>query len=140
MLMFYDARPCTMCSLFETDRPWVALKGYYPFKMFSELYKLDESVEVIKNDNNIYATAAKSDNSAKILLTYFENDAEEQSKDVIIDLKSLAFSGNINYKCRLLDENNDCAVIKQEILSRAEELKLNVSLYSCYLLSFEESY
>ena len=85
-------------------------------------------------------TAAKSDNSAKILLTYFENDAEEQSKDVIIDLKSLAFSGNINYKCRLLDENNDCAVIKQEILSGTEELKLNVSLYSCYLLSFEESY
>lgn len=140
MLMFYDARPCTMCSLFETDRPWVALKGYYPFKMFSELYKLDESVEVIKNDNNIYAVAAKSDNSAKILLTYFENDAEEQSKDVIIDLKSLDFSGNINYKCRLLDENGDCAAIKQEILSGAEELKLNVSLYSCYLLSFEESY
>ena len=94
---------------------------------------------MLKNDKNIYAVAARSDNSAKIMLTFFENDAEEQSKDVIIDLKNLDFSGSINYNCRVLDENNDCALVKQEILSGAEESKLKVSLYSCYLLTFEKS-
>lgn len=139
MLMFYDARPCSMCSLFEPDRPWVALKGYYPFKMFSELYKIGEAVEIIKNDKSIYAAAAKNNNSAKIMLTFFENSIEEQNKEVILDLKSLGLSGDINYKCCLLDENSDCVTVKQMVLGKAEKLKLNISLYSCCLLSFEKN-
>lgn len=139
MLMFYDARPCSMCSLFETDRPWVALKGYYPFKMFSELYKIGEAVEIIKNDKSIYAAAAKNNNSAKIMLTFFENSIEEQNKEVILDLKSLGLSGDINYKCCLLDGNSDCVTVKQMVLGKAEKLKLNISLYSCCLLSFEKN-
>ena len=139
MLMFYDARPCVMCSLFETDRPWVALKGYYPFKMFSKLYELNEAIKVKSDDGSIYAAAAKDNKTAKILLTFFANGSAEQNREVIIKLKNLGLSGNINYTCTVLDENNDCAPIKQLVLTEAEELKLNLkmSLYGCYLLSFE---
>lgn len=128
-----------MCSLFETDRPWVALKGYYPFKMFSELYELNEAIKVKSDDGSIYAAAAKDNKTAKILLTFFENGSAEQNKEVIIKLKNLGLSGNINYTCTVLDENNDCVPIKQLVLTEAEELKLNLkmSLYGCYLLSFE---
>ena len=33
-LMFYDARPCGMNSMFNTDFVFERLKGYYPFYMF----------------------------------------------------------------------------------------------------------
>lgn len=46
MLMYYDAHPCCMNGLFCTD--WVCenLKGYYPFRMFNELYKKEHSVSI----------------------------------------------------------------------------------------------
>lgn len=36
-----------------------------------------------------------------------------------------------------VDFSKGMGEVKQEVLSGAEELKLNVSLYSCYLLSLE---
>jgi len=135
MLMFYDARPCGMCSLFETDRPWVALKGYYPFKMFSELYKLDMAVEVSGNDSEVYISAAKSDNKAGIILTYFADETEENNKNVVIDVKNLGFQGAVKVKYYLLDEDNDCELVKEE--TNVDNINLNVGLYSSYLITFE---
>ena len=135
MLMFYDARPCVMCSLFETDRPWVALKGYYPFRMFSELYELGEAVEVVSDDKNIYALAAKKGNTARIMLTFFEDEPEKNSKEVTVSVENLGFPKKM--QCFLLDGKNDFVPVKQEVFNCGKEIKLDVSLYSCYLLSFE---
>ena len=54
MLMYYDARPCGMNGLFNTDFVNECLKGYYPFRMFNELYKLGNSVEVTCDCDEIY--------------------------------------------------------------------------------------
>ena len=48
MLMYYDARPCAMNGMFATDYVCDLLKGYYPFRMFNELYKLDHAVKAVK--------------------------------------------------------------------------------------------
>lgn len=135
MLMFYDASPSTMCSLFETDRPWVALKGYYSFKMFGELFNLGNSVEVSCDDGEIYSAAAKSENKAAILLTYFADEAVEESKKITIDLKNLGISGNLKLTYYLLDEDNDSTLFKEESISNT--IELNVKLYSSYLIVFE---
>ncbi len=134
MLMFYEARPCSMCSLFETDRPWVALKGAYPFKMFDKLYKLGTAVTVDTDDEQIYAAAAKKDNTAKIMLTYFEDETDIQSKEVTIDLQNLGFEGKVSVY--LLDEDNDCAKVCE--MPTAKTLHLNVGLYSTLLLEIKE--
>lgn len=134
MLMFYEARPCGMCALFTTDRPWIPLKGYYPFQMFSKLYNLGIATEISCDDSELYAAAAKNDTQAAIMLTYFADEAEEKSKNVSIDLKSLATSDKINVKYYLLDEDNDCKLVKEETISG--NLELSVGLYSTYLITF----
>ena len=87
----------------------------------------------------VFTRQRQNNKTAKILLTFFENGSAEQNREVIIKLKNLGLSDNINYTCTVLDENNDCVPIKQLVLTEAEELKLNLkmSLYGCYLLSFE---
>ena len=52
-LMFYDARPCGMNSLFSTDFVFERLKGYYPFYMFNQLYGLDRAVEVERESADV---------------------------------------------------------------------------------------
>ena len=134
MLMFYEARPCGMCALFETDRPWNALKGAYPFKMFSEIYKMDSSVAVETDDEQIYAVAAKKEGAAAMMLTYFEDETDIRSKAVDIDLLHLGFDGRVSVY--LLDEEHDCEKVAQ--LSTAEPLHLTVGLYHTYLLVMEK--
>ncbi len=51
--MYYDARPCTMNGMFHTDF-LSSLKGYYPFKMFGELYRMGENVPVNYTEVPIY--------------------------------------------------------------------------------------
>ena len=41
--MYYDARPCGMCGMFNTDT-LEPLKGYYPFLMFNALYQLKQEL------------------------------------------------------------------------------------------------
>ena len=135
MLMFYDARPCGMCSLFETDRPWVALKGYYPFKMFNELYTLGNAASVSCDDNDVYIAAATNNkNEEAILLTYFADETDVTSKNVTIDLKQLNSSDKIKLKFYLLDKENNCELIKEETICHSS-FELTVELYSSYLIT-----
>ena len=132
MLMFYEARPCGMCSLFETDRPWKPLKGYYPFLMFSKLYNLGKAVKLSCDDEQIYAAAATNDTTGAIMFTYFADETEEKSKKVSIDLKSFTNSDKVNVEYYLLDEENNCELFKTE--TKDGKLTLDVSLYSTYLI------
>lgn len=139
MLMFYEARPCGMCALFETDRPWIALKGYYPFKMFSELYKLGESAEVQCDDGEIYSAAAMNDNKAAIMFTYFADETEEKSKEISININNLGFLDDVKIKYYLLDETNDLALVKEEVLSgNSYATVINCELYSSYFITIEK--
>ena len=87
MLMFYEARPCVMCSLFETDRPWVPLKGYYAIKMFNQLYQLGTAVPFQCDCPEIYGAAACNNDEMAILCTYYDNDLEQGEKELTLNLQ-----------------------------------------------------
>jgi hypothetical protein len=61
MLMYYDARPCGMNGMFNTDMVCEKLKGYYPFYMFNQLYKLDEAVALDRASDDVWAVAARGE-------------------------------------------------------------------------------
>ncbi len=114
MLMYYDARPSVFNGLFDyyTMEP---LKGYYPFAMFSKLYKLKNQVKCINNDNRI-AVVAASDCKGKgaLMITFYtDNDDAKEEIDVNILLKGIHPS---SVSLTLLDQDND-AVRKRSAVS-----------------------
>ena len=107
MMMYYDARPdwplnC-LFDFYTGDR----LKGYYSFKMFSELYRLGEHVESVSDDEEIYAVAAKNSEKSAVMLTYFTNNTEAESKKIELTLSG----GADGYSVSLLDDNHDAESI-----------------------------
>ncbi len=78
MLMYYDARPCAFNGLFDTDTLRV-LKGYYPFKMFGNLYRLGTAVRMEGQIPGVYAAGATDGEKHALLLTRFDDKAEEGS-------------------------------------------------------------
>lgn len=83
MLMYYDARPTVWNGLFDfyTFEP---LKGYYPFKWYSEFYGLEE---VRCNDEkDIYALCGRAaDGKTKTVVTYYVERDDAQAKEIELD-------------------------------------------------------
>ncbi len=135
MLMYYDSRPCAMNGMFNTD--WVCenLKGYYPFRMFNELYKKDTALKVDREAApNIYLAAAKSeDEGTSIMLTYFDDDEREKYCDVDICLEEAA--GERTAEIYLLDENHDMELVKTRQVT--DKITLNMSLFSTVLINLK---
>ncbi len=129
LLMYYDARPGGMNGMFDTDFVCDTLKGYYPFKMFNELYKLGDCVAVEAVDN-IYTAAATDGNKSAVMLTYFDDKLTEGSKDISVALDGLC--GEKTAEIYLLDEYNDMALV--DTIKVTNELKLNIKLYSSVLI------
>ena len=103
MLMYYDARPSAYNGLFDfyTNEP---LKGYYPFKMFNELYLLGTAVKCTSEGDGIYAVAAKGDDKSAVMITYFTDDDEcTEKKDIILDFSY----GAEEYEMLLLDSEKN---------------------------------
>ena len=136
MLMYYDARPCGMNGLFCTDFVNECLKGYYPFKMFNELYKLKNCVQVECDSDEIYACAAKDEKRAAVMLTHFSDDDSTQPKEVEIKLSNLSAA---KAEIFLLDEENDLTPVREEKLTCDDSsVFLRLSLFSSYLIILTE--
>ena len=105
MLMYYDARPCAMNGMFDTDF-LTPLKGYYPFKMFNEHYKMGESVTPEYQENPLYCTAAKDDTKMGIMLTNFDENDQAPTQNVTLSLTGLRKGAKIEKY--ILDETYDC--------------------------------
>ncbi len=134
MLMYYDARPGAMNGLFCTD--WVCenLKGYYPFKMFNELYKKDYAIRVENDEaSDIHIAAAKNEDDTSIMLTYFDNDEKERVVDVEIILED-SYNERIA-EIYLLDENNNMEIVESKVVKG--EIKLKISLFSTVLINLK---
>ena len=86
MLMFYDARPSAMNSMFNTDRMYECLKGYYPFYMFNQLYKEGRAVEVLREGEDIWSCAA-SGSEQNVMLTHYNDDDSIAEKAVKVTFK-----------------------------------------------------
>ena len=135
MLMYYDARPCSMNGMFCTD--WVCenLKGYYPFKMFNTLYSLKTAVPVTIDGENIYAAAAKDGNGrTAIMLTYYDDKETDAFCDVTINLKGDGRSRTADFY--LLDENHNAELVKTE--KTDGNITLKMSLFSTLLIDIHE--
>jgi hypothetical protein len=104
MLMYYDARPSSYNGLFDyyTNEP---LKGYYPFKMFNELYKLGSAYRCKTDAAGIYAAAARDGDTSAVMIAYFtDDDACTEVRELTLDLKN----GADAYEVLLLDSEKDC--------------------------------
>ena len=128
LLMYYDARPCAMNGMFDTDFR-TPLKGYYPFKMFGELYRMGEFVRAEYKEEPIYCTAARNGENAGIMITNFIDDDNAPTETVEIELTGL--SGR-NAELYVLDPTHDMALV--DTLTLGDKLILDIPLYSVYFL------
>lgn len=119
MLMYYDARPCAMNGMFNTDIVAKCLKGYYPFYMFNQLYTQKTSVEASGNGDGLWACAAKGDEQ-NTMLAYFDNDDTAPSRDVKVTFKNVTNSGKVKLEYYLLDEDHNAELVREEIFTATE--------------------
>jgi len=110
--MYYDARPCGMNGMFDTDT-LLPLKGYYPFPMYNELYKIGAEAEAPAQTGTVYALAAMSDTKCGVLLTHYTDDDTAPAADVKLSLTGLP-AGVWKISYRLLDGEHDCTLIREE--------------------------
>lgn len=103
MLMYYDARVNTVFNgMFDlyTLRP---RKAYYPFKMFSTLYKLEKAAACTAEGEGLYAAAAgNGEASAVMLSTYTDDDSATGLRNVELSLTG----GAEEYEVWLLDDEH----------------------------------
>lgn len=136
MLMYYDARPCSMNGMFNTDLVCDCLKGYYPFKMFNNLYTLDEAVPAECIGDDIYTCAAKGKNKKAVMLSYFNDDDSTPADKVKIHFSAL--DKPCTAKIYLLDETKDLEFVREEKVSgNSLDLELDVTLFCSYLIVLE---
>ncbi len=135
MLMYYDARPCGMNGMFAPFQYNVCLKGYYPFKMFNELYKLGTAVKAETQGDNLYSCAAVGESGSAVMLAHFNDDDEVPAKEVTLELKEFAGKTATVY---LLDETHDMEPVwKETYFANTATLHLNIPNFSTYLIRFE---
>lgn len=133
MLMYYDARPCGYNGLFDTDIVSERLKGYYPFKMFNELYKLEECVTSESDSDRIYSCAATDGSASAVMITYYEDDDTLPGEKVNLSLNGI--SHECTAEIYLLDETHDMEMIGTEKVSpSSSSLTLDIPLFGSYLV------
>ena len=133
-MMYYDARPCAFNGMFDTDFK-TALKGYYPFLMYSKLYEMGKSVQSESDEQSLYCTAAVGEKCAGVMLTYFEDADTAAPKQVQIDLKNMTAEGPVQVDFYLLDETYDMELVRSEMLASSNgSVYVNLPLFTtCYL-------
>ncbi len=133
-MMYYDARPCSWNGMFDTTF-LTPLKGYYPFKMYGEMYRMGTQIETVSDDEHVFAVGAKGENTAAIMLTYFdEADDAPQSKDIEISLSGLG-DGEKKIEYYLLDEERDMELFRTNKTSAATlKTTLETKIYSTWFV------
>ena len=132
-LMYYDARPGGMNGLFKTDMVCDVLKGYYPFYMFNQLYKNGTQVEGVRESEDVWAAAAKGDGMSA-MVAYYNDDDDAAAKDVKVTFKNVENKNGVRLEYYLLDEDNDCTLIREEIFTASEfSAYVKMTNFSTYL-------
>jgi len=136
MLMYYDARPCAMCGLFDTDS-LARRKGYYVFDQFKELRRLGTAVRMPAQNGNIYACAATDGKNGAVMLTHFDDLDEAPAEDVYLQIEGLGEQGAVRAQFYLLDGTHDSALVREELLSAKQcSLCFSMKLFDTCLIRF----
>ena len=139
LLMYYDAKPCGFNGLFDSDVFSLVLKGYYPFKMFNELYKPGNCCAV-ETDERLYGCAAVNGNKAAVMLTHFyDGDDNAPAEDVLLKLSGFKGEKGVKASCYLLSSDRDLELVREETF-RSESFAslINVELFGSYLVILEK--
>lgn len=133
-LMFYDARPCGMNSLYSTDFVFECLKGYYPFYMFNQLYRQERAVEVERESADVWAAAAVGAEQ-NTMLCYYSDDDHAPEKTVKVEFKNVKNEGGVRLEYYCLDAEHDCELVREEIFTATEFASyVKMPRHSTYLL------
>lgn len=133
-LMFYDARPCGMNSLYCTDFVFECLKGYYPFYMFNQLYTQGTAVEAVRESEDVWACAAKGEEQ-NVMVSYYNDDDNAPEKAVEVNFKNVKNGGKVALEYYLLDETHNAELVRKEIFTSNEfTAYISMPLDSTYLL------
>lgn len=124
MLMYYDARPCGMNGMYNTDCIRECLKGYYPFYMFNQLYQNGNQVKTEIDGENLYAVSASGEEKV-VVLSHYNDDESAQSKEVKVEFNGVKSANGVRLEYYILDENNDCKLVREEVFT-AEK-------FACYI-------
>lgn len=136
MLMYYDARPCGMCGLFDTDTLNL-LKGYYAFYQFKELRRLGNAVALEAQNGNIYAYAATDGMDGAVFLTHYEDVDEVPDEEVCLEIENIGTKNGVRAEYYLLDGENDNSLVREEIFTaKCFSLSLSMKLFDTYLIKF----
>lgn len=136
MFMYYDARPCAMNGMFS-EYFYEPLKGYYPFKMFGNMYIMNNASETESDCTDIYSFAARSENEAGIMFTYYLDEDSAEEKEVALNLKGLVSDKPVKAEVYLLDENNDMTLTDTKILSgESFTMYFKMNLFTTYYIKF----
>ena len=143
MMMYYDARPCGWNGMFDTTF-LTPLKGYYPFYMYNQLYRMGTEVTAETDDDTLYVTAAKTADTAKgegkagFMATYYTDNDTAPAKEVTLSLSGLT-AGDKCVSYYLLDEQNDMTLYRTERVTADNfTVTLNFGLYSTWFVKIEE--
>jgi hypothetical protein len=134
MLMYYDARPCGMSGLFDTETLG-RRKGYYAFDQFKALRRLGTSVQTDVQNEMIYTCAATNGQDSAIMLTHYQDLDEAPVEDVCIEIQNIPAENGVVAEFYLLDEKNDSALVRKERLTaKNTSLYLQAKLFDTYLI------
>ena len=136
MLMYYDARPCGMSGLFDTET-LATRKGYYAFYQFKDLRRLGTYVKIDSQNENIYACAATNGKDGAIFVTHYEDLDEAPAEDVCLQVTGMKAESRICAEFYLLDEENNSKLVRKEMLSSGDfALYISMKLFDTYLVKF----
>ena len=124
---------CTLCC-FSTDFVFECLKGYYPFYMFNQLYKLDKAVAIERESKDVWAVAAKGDEQ-NVMLSYYNDDDNAPEKEVKVEFKNVENEGRVRLEYYCLDEFHNCELVREEIFTSNDFASyVKMPRFSTYLL------
>ncbi|MBQ7309068.1 MAG: hypothetical protein IJW87_02715 [Clostridia bacterium] len=134
MLMYYDARPCGMSGLFDTET-LAPRRTYYTFMQFKELRRLGTAVQTDVQNGSIYACAASDGQNGAVMLTHYEDLDEAPAEDVCLSVCGMQTEGFVRAEYYLVDEMHDCKLVREEVLAASEfSLHLSMKLFDTYLI------
>lgn len=136
MMMYYDARPCTWCGLFDTDTLDV-LKPYYSFYMFKDIKKLGGYIKETEQATDIFSCGATDGKDSAIMLTHYNDNDETPTKHITLEIKN---AGNTKTQVEfyLLDDDHDASLVREETYERSDiEIAIDMKLYDTYLIKFK---
>ncbi len=118
MMMYYEGRPSAFCGLGDTHT-YRSHKTFYTFLAFAHLRDIGTAVKT-ECDEYLYSAAAKNENEAAVLLTYFnEADDAKKYKKTKLSLNNIPIKEGEKIKAEVLviDENHNLEPVMEEIFT-----------------------